>query len=120
MFLSRSIFELFGFEKPEITSSKTKPSSFCEIREFANSLRTAACYGIMTNLSNPEGLLACIVVFLCTCVHARRVKVLKPFLENVKDGPLGILHSAGIVGMRLQFQIFIFGLGLAAYILFAT
>ena len=63
------------------------------------------------------GLIACSVVFCCTCVHARRVKVLKPYVDGFKTGPLSIMYKASVIGVRQQRPIMAVGLVLAAYIL---
>jgi hypothetical protein len=50
-------------------------------------------------------------------VHARRVKVLKPYVDGFKTGPLSIMYKASVIGVRQQRPIMAVGLVLAAYIL---
>ena len=72
----------------------------------------------MTSITSPYGLLSCILLFICSCVHFKRVKALKHFLEISKDkGPLSIFQKAAIVGIRLQYQIGIIAIILAIVIL---
>jgi hypothetical protein len=72
----------------------------------------------MTNISSPGGLLCCIILFICSCVHFRRVKALKHILEMAKDkGPLSIFQKAAVIGVRLQYQIGILSIILAIVIL---
>jgi hypothetical protein len=71
----------------------------------------------MTNLANLEGLFACILVFAISCVHVRRIRVLKRFVESKQYGPTSILHKASVIGIRLQLQIALLAAGLGFYIL---
>jgi uncharacterized membrane protein len=73
----------------------------------------------MTNVSAFEGLLACALIFICTCAHIKRVKVLKPLINDQfrHFGPLSIFNKAAVIGIRLQVQIGISCIVLAIYML---
>lgn len=73
----------------------------------------------MTNVSTPEGLISCVLVFICSCAHIRRIRALKPIINSaVKQfGPLSIFHKASVIGMRLQIPVGIICVTLALYIL---
>jgi hypothetical protein len=72
----------------------------------------------MTNISSVGGLLCCILLFICSCVHIRRVKALKHMLVLAKEsGPFSIFHKASVVGIRLQVQLGISCIILAIFIL---
>lgn len=73
----------------------------------------------MTNVSTFEGLLSCVLVFICTCAHIRRVRALKSVINSAlkQFGPLSIFHKASVIGLRLQFQISFCCIVLAIYIL---
>jgi hypothetical protein len=72
----------------------------------------------MTNISSPGGFLCCLILFVCSCVHFRRVKALKHILEIAKDkGPLSIFQKAAVIGVRFQYQIGFFAIVLAIVIL---
>ena len=73
----------------------------------------------MTNVSTFEGLLSCVLIFICSCAHLRRVKALKPLINNaVKQfGPLSIFHKASVIGLRLQVPIGILCITVAIYII---
>jgi hypothetical protein len=57
----------------------------------------------MTNITTAEGLLSCVLVFICSCTLVRRVKVMQPVLSSLvkQFGPLSIVHKASILGQRL-------------------
>ena len=73
----------------------------------------------MTNVSQIDGLISCVLVFICSCAHIRRIKALKPIINTaVKQfGPFSIFHKASVIGMRLQVPVAIVCLSLALYIL---
>ena len=73
----------------------------------------------MTNVSTFEGLLSCVLIFICSCAHLRRVKALKPLINNaVKQfGPLSIFHKASVIGLRLQVPIGILCITVAIYVI---
>ena len=71
----------------------------------------------MTNVSNLEGLLACVLIFVCTCAHIKRIKALKSIINWKQFGILSIFHKASVVGIRLNVQIGIACLILAIYML---
>ena len=73
----------------------------------------------MTNVSTIEGLISCVLVFISTCVHIRRIRALKPIINSaVKQfGPLSIFHKASVIGMRLQIPIGIICVVLGLFIL---
>lgn len=72
----------------------------------------------MTSISTLYGLLSCIILFICSCVHFKRIKALKYFIEVSKEhGPFSIFQKAAIVGIRLQYQIGIISIILAILIL---
>ena len=73
----------------------------------------------MTNVSTFEGLLSCVLIFICSCVHLRRVKALKPVINNAlkQFGPLSIFHKASVIGIRLQVPIGVLCISLAVYII---
>jgi hypothetical protein len=73
----------------------------------------------MTNLSSFEGLLSCVLIFICSCTHIRRVRALKPMINSAlkQFGPLSIFHKASVIGIRLQVQIALLALIIAIYIL---
>lgn len=72
----------------------------------------------MTSISSPFGLISCLILFICCCVHFKRIKALKHFLEMAKDkGPLSIFQKAAVVGVRLQYQIGFISIILAIIIL---
>ena len=57
----------------------------------------------MTNAYSFEGLLACVLVFICSCVHIRRVRSLKHFIvDNKCNGFFSIFYKASVIGLRLQ------------------
>ena len=72
----------------------------------------------MTNLSTFEGLLACILIFITSCVHFRRVKAFKELIMKKQFGPLSVFQKASVIGLRLQVQIGLICTALAFYILF--
>lgn len=71
----------------------------------------------MTNVSSFEGLLACVLILICTCAHISRVKSLKSLLNWKQFGLLSIFHKAAVIGIRLQLQIGLICLILSAYML---
>ena len=73
----------------------------------------------MTNVSTFEGLLSCVLIFVCSCAHLRRVRALKPVINSAlkQFGPLSIFHKASVIGIRLQVPISLSCIALAIYIL---
>ena len=73
----------------------------------------------MTNVSTIEGLISCVLVFITTCVHIRRIRALKPIINSaVKQfGPLSIIHKASVIGIRLQIPVGIVCIILGLFIL---
>lgn len=55
----------------------------------------------MTNLSNLDGLLSCILVLICSCVFLRRVKAMEWLFAKNQFGPVSLLHKASVIGSRL-------------------
>lgn len=72
----------------------------------------------MTNVSTFEGLLSVVLVFICSCVHIRRVRALK-FITLTWNhyGPLSIFHKASVIGLRLSVVVALLCFSLAIYIL---
>jgi hypothetical protein len=73
----------------------------------------------MTNATNFEGFFACVLIFICTCVHLRRVKSLKQIINSYfkQFGPLSIFHKSSVLGIRLQIPIAIICITLSIYII---
>lgn len=73
----------------------------------------------MTNISSFEGLLSCVLIFICSCTHIRRVRALKPMVHSAlkQYGPLSIFHKASVIGVRLQVPIALCCIAVAIYIL---
>ena len=72
----------------------------------------------MTNISNFEGLVSLVIVFIASCVHLRRVKAISPYILMHTSGPLSIFRKGAIIGDRLKNHVSTIALGLALYILF--
>ena len=72
----------------------------------------------MTNVSTFEGLLSVVLVFICSCVHIRRLRALK-FITLTWNhyGPLSIFHKASVIGLRLSIVVGAACFALALYIL---
>ena len=81
-------------------------------------LQANHCLTAMTNVSDFEGLLACVLIFICTCAHIKRIKVLRPLINWRQFGPLSIFSKAAVIGIRLQVQVGILCLILSFYMLF--
>eukprot|EP01033_Poteriospumella_lacustris_P013078 gene13078-gene13961 len=71
----------------------------------------------MTNVSSLEGLVALVLVFICSCALIRRVRSVRGILSWRQFGPLSIFHKASVVGIRLKFQIALICVGLSIYLL---
>lgn len=71
----------------------------------------------MTNVSSLEGLIACVLIFICSCALIRRVRSLKSMINWKQFGPLSIFHKASVIGTRLKVQIALGCAVLAIYIL---
>ena len=73
----------------------------------------------MTNVADLEGFVACVLIFICSCAHIRRVRALKPFIKSAlkQFGPLSIFHKASVIGLRLQIPIGLACVIVALYIL---
>jgi hypothetical protein len=71
----------------------------------------------MTNVSSLEGLLSCVLIFICSCALIRRVKVLKSVLNWKQFGPLSIFHKAAVIGTRLKLYVSLGCTILAVYVL---
>ena len=80
--------------------------------------RRAAQQTTMTNVTTLEGLLSVVLVFICSCVHIRRVRALKFMTLSWNHyGPLSILHKASVIGIRLSVGVAALCFSLAIYIL---
>ena len=68
----------------------------------------------MTNVSTLEGLLTVVLIFICSCVHIRRVRALK-FITSTWThyGPLSIFHKASVIGIRLSLVVALLCFGVA-------
>lgn len=71
----------------------------------------------MTNIQSLEGLIATVLIVIITCVHIKRITILKSYLNLREFGPLSIFNKAAVIGLRLQLQIGIICIALALYIL---
>ena len=71
----------------------------------------------MTNISNLDGLIAALLVFVCSCVMLRRVKAMQPLFMRQQFGPLSVLLKASVIGTRLATPIAFACFALALYIL---
>jgi len=72
----------------------------------------------MTNVTTLEGLLSVVLIFICSCVHIRRVRALKFItLSWNQFGPLSIFHKASVIGIRLSPVVAVLCFALAVYIL---
>ena len=62
----------------------------------------------MTNASSFEGMLSCVLIFIISCVHLRRIRALKPLVLSTKQfGPLSIIYKASVFGVRLKVRALI-------------
>lgn len=60
----------------------------------------------MTNTSDFEGFLALVLVFICTCVHLRRVPALKEFFLSSRDSVVSnMLRKTSVLGIKFQVPI---------------
>ena len=99
---------------------------------------------IMTNLSNTEGFVAFVLIFIISCVHVRfvsklftffsifvhftdatfssshhrRIRVLKPFAESQRFGASSVVYKASVIGIRLCEVVGVSTIALALFILF--
>lgn len=71
----------------------------------------------MTNISNLDGLIAGLLVFVCSCVMLRRVKAMQTLFMRQQFGPLSVLHKASVIGTRLATPIACIAIALAVYII---
>lgn len=71
----------------------------------------------MTNVSSLEGLLACVIVFICSCALVKRVRAFRSIIGWKQFGPLSIFHKASVIGLRLKIQIAIACVVLGLYVL---
>ena len=72
----------------------------------------------MTNVERFEGLLSCVLIFICSCALVKRVRAFKSLLNWKQFGPLSIFHKASVIGLRLKKQTAIACVVLALYMLF--
>jgi hypothetical protein len=71
----------------------------------------------MTNVTSLEGLMAVVLVFICSCVHIRRVRALKFITLSWNHyGPLSIFHKASVIGIRLSVSVASLCFALALYV----
>jgi hypothetical protein len=60
----------------------------------------------MTSVSDFEGFLSLILVFICTCVHIRRIPFLRNYFLNSKHSVVSqLLKRASAVGLKFQWTI---------------
>jgi hypothetical protein len=71
----------------------------------------------MTNVSSFEGLIASILIFICTCTLFRRVKAMKSLTNEWNYGPLSLLHKASVIGLRLKLPVAIACVAVGTYVL---
>ena len=72
----------------------------------------------MTNASDFEGLLAVALIFVCTCVHFRRVPVLRNFfLSSPNSIVSSVLKKTSSIGLKFQVPVTIACLVVAILIL---
>ena len=71
----------------------------------------------MTNISNLDGLIAGLLVFICSCVMLRRLKAMQSLFMRQQFGPLSVLHKASVIGTRLATPIALACFSLAIYII---
>jgi len=64
-----------------------------------------------------EGMIVVVLLFICLCAYMRRVKRLKEFFLGDKNGPMGTLYKASIIGTRLHWAVSLSCLAMAFYIL---
>ena len=74
----------------------------------------------MTNIYSMEGVLSAALLFVCACSYLRRVPVLRRSLMRPREGPLGVLYKAALVGRRLHAAVSLACTGMAVYLLFIS
>jgi hypothetical protein len=88
--------------------------------QFSNKLirfHTNSRSTLMTNITNLDGLISCIVIMLCSCVLLRRVKAMHPLFMKKQFGPLSVLLKASVIGTRVAGPLSCFAMVLAVIIL---
>jgi hypothetical protein len=59
----------------------------------------------MTNASDFEGFLALALVFVCTCVHLRRVPALRGFFLSSPSVVSSLLRKTSTIGVKFQVHV---------------
>eukprot|EP00037_Helgoeca_nana_P023716 m.246766 g.246766 ORF g.246766 m.246766 type:complete len:74 (+) comp26436_c0_seq1:330-551(+) len=70
------------------------------------------------NAYSLDGMIVIVLLFICLCAYMRRVKRLKEFFLTEKNGPMGSLYKASIIGTRLHWAVSLSCLAMSVYVLF--
>jgi len=70
------------------------------------------------NIYSFDGLLAFVLLLICTCAYLRRIPRLKSMLLSEKKGFAGIFYKFSIIGTRLHIPVAISCALMAFYIMF--
>ena len=63
----------------------------------------------------PVGIVAMVMLLICSCTFLYRVPKLRPFMFQTKSGALGLFYKCAVIGTRLSREV-AFATGLTALI----
>ena len=67
----------------------------------------------------PSGILAMVLLFVCTCTYCFRVPKIRPLLFQSKTGFLGLAYKCAVIGTRLDRQVAVASALCSILVLFA-